>query len=425
VVGTSYLRAGDPVDTLTPSRSGGYAATANREEVERLIRAVEDDVRVAPTADRYTQLGQLYLDRARTTGDLRNYAQAETAATRAVDLAPADPDARSLLASVRYSNHDFAGALALARAVVADDASQIGALATVGDAQLELGAYEEASAAFASLAAAKPDAPATVIRLARLAYVQGKPDDARRLAAQADELARATALGGASLTIYVAYHAQVELDTGHYREAARLFTAALEETPGSFVALSGLGRARAAEGRRGDAIGHLEQAVAVLPDPATLATLADLYQLDGKPDRATTASGTVELTGTLSQVNRQLYNRVLANFYADHDVHTDEALRLSEAELAARKDVFGYDTYAWALYKNGRLAEARAASDQAGWAHTRDARLLYHSGMIARAQGDVERARADLSEALALSPHFDPLQAPRARDALAGLTARS
>lgn len=422
---TSYLRAGGPADEPTMSRSGGYAATANREEVERLIRALEDDVRHGPTADRYTQLGQLYLDRARTTGDLRNYTQAEAAATRAVDLAPGDPDARSLLASVRYSNHDFAGALSLARAVVADDASQLGALATVGDAQLELGTYDEASAVFAALAVAKPDAPATVIRLARLAYLQGQPDEARRLAARADELARATALGGASLTVYVAYHAQVELDTGHYPEAARLFTAALEETPGSFVALAGLGRARAAQGRRGDAIALLEQAVAVLPDPATLATLTDLYQLDGKPDRATTASGTLEVTGALSQVNRQVYNRVLANFYADHDVRTDEALRLSEAELQVRKDIFGYDTYAWALFKNGRLAEARAASDEAGRARTRDARLLYHSGMIARAQGDVERARAELSEALAVSPQFDPLQAPRARDALAGLTARS
>ena len=422
---TSYLGAGGPADEPIRSRSSGYAATANREEVERLIRAVEDDVRRAPTADRYSQLGQLYLDRARTNGDLRNYAQAEEAATRAIDLAPGDPEARSLLASVRYSNHDFAGALSLARAVVADDASQLGALATVGDAQLELGAYEEASAVFASLAVAKPDAPATVIRLARLAYLQGKPDEARRLAAEADELARATALGGASLTLYVAYRAQVELDTGHYPEAARLFTAALEETPGSFVALSGLGRARAAQGRRGEAISLLEQAVTVLPDPATLATLADLYQLDGKPDRAATASGAVEVTGALGQVNRQVYNRVLATFYADHDVRTDEALRLSEAELQVRKDVFGYDTYAWALYKNGRLGEARAASDEAGRARTRDARLLYHSGMIAKALGDVERARAELSEALAVSPQFDPLQAPRAREALAGLTTRS
>ncbi len=425
VVTTSYLRWDGRGPRAGLSRSGGYAATANREEVARLIGALEADVRVAPTADRYTQLGQLYLERARNEGDLRSYASAGIAADRALELAPSDPDARILLASVRYANHDFAGALALAESVLAGERSNLGALATAGDAHLELGAYDEAAAAYAGLVAARPDAPATVIRQARLAYVQGRPDDARRLAGEAEGLARATALGGASLTVYVAYRGQVELDTGHYPDAARLFAAALEETPGSFVALAGLGRAQAALGKRADAIRRFEQAVAVLPDPATLAALGDLYQTEGKADRAADAYGTVELTGTLGVLNRRAYNRVLALFYADHDTRADDALRLSEAELQVRKDVFGYDTYAWALFKAGRLAEARSASDDARRANTADARLLYHSGMIAKAQGDAVRARSELSQALALSPEFDPLQAGRARTALASLSARS
>ena len=406
------------------SRSGGVAAQVDRQEVERQITALEAQVKAAPAASRYDDLGALYLQQARITGDIRNYSQAENAATQALAIAPKDLDGRALLASVKYSTHDFVAALALAEGVVADDPRQVGALATVGDAQLELGDYAGAAAVYAKLAASNGDAAATTLRLSRLAYVQGRPEEARQLAAKAEDQARQTALGGPSLTQYEASRAQVELDTGHYADAVASFAAALEETPGSFVALAGLGRAKAAQGKRAEAIGLLEQAVAVQPDPGTLAVLGDLYTLAGDTRKAGTEYGTVQAIATLAALNQQVYNRPLAQFYADHDQQAADAVRLTETELSARKDVFGYDAYAWALYKAGRFADARPASDSALAQGTRDARLLYHSGMISKALGDRVRAKADLSAALAISPQFDPLQAPQARQALAAVSAK-
>ena len=52
---------------------------------------------------------------------------------------------------------------------------------------------------------------------------------------------------------------------------------------------------------------------------------------------------------------------------------------------------------------------------------TRDALFSYHAGMIAAGLGDTARARTLLAEALAINPGFDPLQASRARAALAAL----
>ncbi len=46
--------------------------------------------------------------------------------------------------------------------------------------------------------------------------------------------------------------------------------------------------------------------------------------------------GTIDVIARLAKINQQVYNRLVARFYADHDV-------------------YGYDPYAWALY------EARAA----------------------------------------------------------------
>ena len=52
---------------------------------------------------------------------------------------------------------------------------------------------------------------------------------------------------------------------------------------------------------------------------------------------------------------------------------------------------------------------------------TRDARLLFHAGMIYKAAGDPDRARDYLGQALALNPRFHPLQAETAARTLAEL----
>ena len=52
---------------------------------------------------------------------------------------------------------------------------------------------------------------------------------------------------------------------------------------------------------------------------------------------------------------------------------------------------------------------------------TRDAPLYYHAGMIYKASGDYARAQTMLSEALAINPHFDLVQAQIARLTLANI----
>ena len=86
-----------------------------------------------------------------------------------------------------------------------------------------------------------------------------------------------------------------------------------------------------------------------------------------------------------------------------------------------RKDVYGYDAAAWASYKSGMLEEAARLSERALSLGTRDSRLYYHAGMIAKADGRRAEARHLLSEALSMNPHFDLLQARVARAALAEL----
>jgi tetratricopeptide (TPR) repeat protein len=374
-----------------------------------------------PNVTDLTFLGRLYLEKGRLTGDVATYAQANEALRRSLAIYPEDTEARSLLASVRYVSHDFPGALSIAGSLYSEDAAQYGALAVVGDSQLELGLYGEASVTYGTLRAALPSVPAVDVRASRLAFLMGDVDEARRLARLAESEARSAGIFGAGLAWYRSYRGQLEYEVGNYRASEHLYRSALDVGRNYHVALFGLGRAQAALGDTAAAIRSYKGAITVVPQPDYLAALGDLYALSGRDALANRQYETVRLIATLAEINKQVFNRQLVLFHADHDLRLSSAVTSAKAELEVRRDVYGYDAYAWALYKNGSYEKAREAADEALRLGTKDARILYHSAMIWLALGDDDRARAELSEALAISPRFDPIQAEVARDALAGL----
>ena len=116
-----------------------------------------------------------------------------------------------------------------------------------------------------------------------------------------------------------------------------------------------------------------------------------------------------------------VYDRALSLYLANHGLEPARALSLAQNELTARKDVYGYDAAAWALLAAGQASDADAMMAKALAFGTRDAKLLYHAGMIAAAVGDRGRAIDALRASLALDPSFDAFQAERARQTLAGL----
>jgi tetratricopeptide (TPR) repeat protein len=363
-----------------------------------------------------TYLGEAYARKARETGDVGSYERAETALRKALDVNESHVPASALLSSVLFSAHDFRGALRIAEPI-ADHPEALQALATVGDARLALGDYERAATAYETLRARAP-VPAALTRLAALGEVRGDREQALALAYQALDLARESGDSGESLAWLELQAGELEFRSGRLEQAEGAFRASLAAFPGYYAALGGLAKVRAAEGDYPGAAGLYERAVAVVPQPELLAALGDVYSVLGRDAEAQDQYETVELIGKLAEINEQVYNRQLALFFADHDRRLDEALLLSMAELKVRKDVFGYDAAAWAAYKNGLLDRADELAAKALALGTQDARLYYHAGMIAKAQGRVDEARGLLERALAINPHFDLLQARVAQAAL-------
>jgi tetratricopeptide (TPR) repeat protein len=155
-----------------------------------------------------------------------------------------------------------------------------------------------------------------------------------------------------------------------------------------------------------------------------MATLGDLYYLSGRERDAAARYELVEQLGEHSRkVHGTPYDRHIALFYADHGLKPEEAYALARGEYdAGRHDIYGADALAWTALKSGRIGEAQTAMTEALKLGTRDARLLYHAGMVARAAGDESAAVDYLLQALTLNPNFDPLQSSIARRSLKEIT---
>jgi tetratricopeptide (TPR) repeat protein len=393
--------------------------------VNDAIQSFQNRVKKNPKdAVSYTILGELYIRQARETGDVTGYQRAEAALNESLKLLPGYSPAGSTLASVYYAQHEFEQALELSARVYQSNPKNISALVVMGDAHLSLGNYQEAEEIYQQLEE-NTATPPVLARLANLKELKGHQEEALHLIRRA--AADSLRAGGTreSVAWYLLRVGDVYFNMGEIKEAGAYYEASLRVFEDYHLALAGLGKVRAAQGKHEEAINYYTRAVNIIPQPDFLAALGDLYMINGQPEEAQLQYDTVEFIGKLAALNQQIYNRQLANFYSDHDLKLDEALDLALGELESRKDIYGYDAAAWAYYKNGNYKDAQRMMDQAKALGTRDALLFYHAGMIAQALGDDNQARDLLQQAFAINPHFSILHSETARQTLDSLQAQA
>ena len=308
----------------------------------------------------YTILGQMYVRQARETGNVASYQMAEDSLHRALELVPDSPLAVVSLASVYYAQHDFGEALGLAQSIYKKDPSVVGALATLGDAHLALGHYTQAEEYYRALME-RASTPTALARLAHLAELRGDPEEALRLLRQAAEGALGAGLSRQDTAWFLLRLGDLHFMSGRIDEAAEHYQASITIFDDYYVALARLGSARAAQGEYDKAIDLYERSVAIVPEPATLSRLGDLYAVRGDTSLAQEQYDTVQFIAELAEINKTVYSRELALFYADHDLEPDKAVEVAREELVRRQDVHAYDTLAWTLYKSGQIDEAADA----------------------------------------------------------------
>jgi tetratricopeptide (TPR) repeat protein len=211
---------------------------------------------------------------------------------------------------------------------------------------------------------------------------------------------------------------------GETNAAENAYLASLDDCPGYYRALAGLAKVRASQRRYLDAAKLYNQAIAKVPYPEYAAALGDIYRQLGQLDDAKKQYQLVELIGYLSQVNRQIHNRDLALFYADHDLKLPESLALARNELEVRRDIYTWDALAWSWFKNGKLPEASEAISHALEQGTKDPQLFFHAGMIYEKLGASLKAQEFLLRALQTNPKFHVAYAETATQTLKRINQR-
>jgi tetratricopeptide (TPR) repeat protein len=205
---------------------------------------------------------------------------------------------------------------------------------------------------------------------------------------------------------------------GEISAAENAYLDSLEDCPGYYRALAGLAKVRASQGKYLDAVKLYNQAIAKVPYPEYAAALGDIYRQIGQLDDAKKQYDLVEFIAYLSQVNRQIHNRDLALFYADHDLKLTQSLVLAKNELEVRRDIYSWDVLAWSLFKNDKLHEASEAISNALAQGTKDPQLFFHAGMIYEKLGDSLKAQEFLRRALQTNPKFNVAYAETTRQTL-------
>ena len=411
--------AADEPKTSAPSRpvSGPLAADeaqmvcladpAGDTDTDRDVRSQQKRVGERPAKpDEWVLAGRNWVRKARHASDPGFYVNADACAAVAIELEPDYAPAQELRGLVLMNEHKFEEARRLAETVLERDAENVVALGTLSDALLELGRYDEAVAAAQRQMSARPGMAAH----ARGSYHRWLRGDTR----YAKQLIKDALIDRDGRDPEPAAWAFVEAATiywhqADYEGADAVYAEALKWVPDYPPALLGRGRIAIAQGRAGQAIAHLEKAARLRPSAESLWLLGDARRMQG--DEA----GAQEAYGRVVELGRRGDSLTLALFYATKNRDIEDALRLVEAERALRGGIYLDDTYAWALYRAGRLDEARRAAERAIRLGTKDARLLYHAGAVRMATGEEASGRKLVQQALALNPHFDATGSAEAR----------
>jgi tetratricopeptide (TPR) repeat protein len=346
------------------------------------------------------------VQQAKRTVDPSYYPRADEALARSIAV---DGEGNFLafagLSALAAARHDFDTAKAYAERGLSINAYSALLYGALGDAELQLGNYDAAFEATQRMVDLSPDT-ASLTRASYTWELRGE------LATATDLMQRALddAPTPADEAFALVHLGELAFNAGDPEAALTFHVAALEAAPSDVAALAGRARAEAASGQVETALDHYAEVVDRAPEPGYILEYADLLRARG---RHAEAAAQYELFTTVQRLfadSGVQPDATAALFEAEHG-DPSTALTIAEANLAVNPFVDAYDAYAWALHRNGRDAEARAAIERALALGTASAQFHYHAGVIEHALGDDQAARRHLRSAIDINPSFHPIAA--------------
>jgi tetratricopeptide (TPR) repeat protein len=379
------------------------------------VTRLQEQLMVRPDdAGGYAQLGGLYLQKARETGDPSFYTLADGVLQRSLALDADNVPALSGWGSLQLARHDFAGAQETGQKGLRLAPGSWTMYGIVGDAYTELGQYDPAVEAFQEMIDLRPD----LASYSRVSYARELHGDLPG----AIEAMRMAVDAGAPLSEGTSW-ARVQLGNlyftaGDLDAAEQQYRLTLRALPDYVHGLGGLARVAAARGQYPEAIDLYTRALRVAPFPDYAIALGDVYRATGDTAAAAREDDLVRVIARLQRGNGLDVDMEMALFEADHaqdQAGLDEALQEARATYERRPSVHAANALAWTLYRAGHPDEALPYAREAVRLPSRDPLLLFHAGAVAAAAGEPAAARGYLETALGLNPAFSVRYGPEAQ----------
>ncbi|MBS1703208.1 MAG: tetratricopeptide repeat protein [Armatimonadetes bacterium] len=350
----------------------------------------------------WRQLASAYLTEARQKEDPKLAIKAQQAAERSLSIRKArNAGAAILIADALLEQHRFEEAHQACETALAIEPGADAAERTMTDIDFELGRYDEAGQRIAAHPDWRKD-PAGMALMARQAETYGHPDQAEMWLTQAVQTADADyELPATTVSWFHVKLGELQTRYGRYDQANKQLKQALALYPESWKALAAMARLCAKRrdndgvlwyGKQLDEVAPMTDVVGLMEDAARTKgdeSDADLYaKYVLKLNQSTIDLGVKPHTPAQLK-NGHTHDRMFCLYLAEHGKMLDLAQHAATHELASRKDIYSYDTYAWVTFLWGKakgsridVVEAKQSIDKALATGTKDPQILAHAKAI-------------------------------------------
>jgi tetratricopeptide (TPR) repeat protein len=372
--------------------------------IDKEIASLRDTAFAAPIdSEKATRFIYRLYQRASLTGNLKGFAEVETAIKRILHYIRRPADLYFLQANIAFKLHrleDVKEILEMSREL----RDSLPGRVLQADLDFQEGRYEDASKGYESII----QDDQTWDGLARLAHLKSKMGDAavaEQLYIEAeDELTakqmRHYAWVELQRGLIDLSHGRYEAAHAHYQQADRAYS-------GYWLVAEHLAELLGAQGRFDEAAALYQQVIGRLPRPEFQQALGELFTFMGKPEQAQpwleAARAAYLESAQLGEVH---YYHHLADFYADVREEGAEAVKWARQDIELRKNSWTMAALAWALYRNGQLAEALDTMERALAAGAGDAQMFFKAAEIYRANGKTNQDKLYLQKAAEFNPHY-------------------
>lgn len=377
--------------------------TANRTPAEVKIESAQRTIEKDPTGyTAYNDLAFALTKRARETADPKYYEEALKHLAKSQELSPNNFEGEKIRVWALLGQHEFGQAYKLAKALnakVPDDVQVYGLLV---DAAVELGEYAEAEKAAQWMFNLRPGNGAALTRAAYLREMFGDIDGALELMQMA--LQRIPPLEREERAWLQTQIAHLLMAQGKLDAAERFIAEALKQFPDYHYALAQRGALLTKQGKVAEAVDAYRKRYEVAAHPENMFDVGAALHAAGKMTEAKKAFQEFEQLALKESEGWDNANRELIRYYTDYANQPAKALKIAEMQIRQRKDVYSLDSYAWALFKNNKVREAKVEINKALDVGVTEPRMLYRAAMIHAKLGEKSRANELLKKAEGAHP---------------------